>query len=111
VPLQLEASMALLRGALAVAPSIRRFLLASGQDLMLTDPGLSCVFTKVAASPQGFLYEAKREAVLPALTIRSACIEDHDDMLPVLERAAARWVTGATLCDAAARPVSACGPS
>lgn len=67
-----------------------RFLLACNQDLMVADPGLASLFTKVLSSSHGLLYEAKREEVLPALTIRPACIEDHDDMLPVLERAAVR---------------------
>ena len=36
------------------------------------------------------VYEATRARCLPALVVRRARIEDHDDLLPVLQRGAAR---------------------
>lgn len=84
--------MALLRAALSTASFLQRFLLASGTELMLGEPSLAVLFTKVAANRDVgvMLYEATASTVTPPLAIRRAAVEDHDDMLPVLERAEAR---------------------
>lgn len=46
------------------------------------------MFTRVAASKDSgvVLYETTRTAVVPPLAIRAARVEDHDDMLPILQR-------------------------
>lgn len=49
-------------------------------------------YLEVAISPEHGLsvFECLRSKVLPALKVRRACIEDHDDLVPVVERAARR---------------------
>ncbi|GLI68959.1 hypothetical protein VaNZ11_013487, partial [Volvox africanus] len=85
---EIEAASALLRVAFLHIPSLQRLLMAAGGELSFTEPGLSSVFSRVASSKEAgvVLYEAPREAVVPPLTIRPARVEDHDDMLPILQR-------------------------
>jgi len=49
------------------------------------------------------LYEAPSYVVLPPLSVRHACEEDHDEMLSVLERASIRYPALAQL-PASSRP-------
>ncbi len=90
--LQLESSAALLRASFTTATGLRRLLLATSKELGRSETGLAGAFTRVSASTEAgvLLYEAARDLVLPPLSIRRAKVEDHDDMLPVLERSDAR---------------------
>jgi hypothetical protein len=53
--------------------------------------GLSSILTRTTFSHSLYLYEATREATLPPLSIRRATIEDHDDMVPIMESSALRY--------------------
>ncbi|GLC35782.1 Cilia- and flagella-associated protein 61 [Pleodorina starrii] len=86
---EIEAASALLRAAFLLIPSLQTLLMTAGGELSFTEPGLASVFSRVASSKEAggaVLYEAPREAVVPPLTIRPARVEDHDDMLPILQR-------------------------
>eukprot|EP00798_Chlamydomonas_sp_ICE-L_P016739 gene16739-23010_t len=89
---ELDACSLLLRAAMIAAPAIERIYLGTSEDITFREPGLAAVFdrTQSSRSPAAYLYEAKREAVLPPLLIRRACVEDHDDMLPILTSAEER---------------------
>ncbi len=49
--------------------------------------GLAAVFGPAGSSRDAgcHVYEARRSAVLPPLAVRRARVEDHDDMLPVMQ--------------------------
>lgn len=46
-----------------------------------------------------YLYETSRSVVLPPLSIRRARVEDHDDLVPVLEASGKRYPALAKLPD------------
>lgn len=86
---EIEAAGALLKAAFSMIPSLQSLLLVTSHNISFTEPGLAGVFARAAVSKDGSgfaLYEGRRSAVLPPLAIRPARVEDHDDMLPILER-------------------------
>ena len=72
---------------------IQRFLLASSKDITFTEPSLASTFTRIATSKDSgaLLYECQHVHTLPPLAIRPARVEDHDDLLPVLELAGRKF--------------------
>ena len=66
---------------------------ASGSIIHISYAGLAAVFNRLTSSrdPAVTLYEAPRAAVLTPLLIRRARVEDHDDMLLLLESAGKRF--------------------
>ncbi len=92
--LQIEAAGALLKAAFSMIPSLQSLLLVTSRNISFTEPGLAGVFSRAAVSKDGSgfaLYEGRRGAVLSPLAIRPARVEDHDDMLPILERCEAAF--------------------
>ncbi|EFJ42895.1 hypothetical protein VOLCADRAFT_107000 [Volvox carteri f. nagariensis] len=84
----IEAASTLLRNAFLLIPALQTLLMVAGGELSFTEPGIASVFARVISSKEtgAVLYEAPREAVVPPLAIRLARVEDHDDMLPILQR-------------------------
>lgn len=63
--------------------------------------GLAAIFNRVAQDRDSgcYLYETSRSVVLPPLSIRRARVEDHDDLVPVLEASGKRYPALAKLPD------------
>ncbi|GAX75485.1 hypothetical protein CEUSTIGMA_g2928.t1 [Chlamydomonas eustigma] len=88
---EVEASAALLRAAFLAVSSMKKIVLATDRDVTFTEPGLGSILTRTTFSNSLYLYEASREAALPPLTIRRSTVEDHDDMVPIMESSALRY--------------------
>ena len=88
---EVEASAALLRAAFLTATPLRMLLLACDGDLTFSEPGMGGAFNRLASAHGCFLYEAPRAAALPPLAIRRARVEDHDEMVPIMEASGARF--------------------
>ncbi|KAK3268481.1 hypothetical protein CYMTET_23019 [Cymbomonas tetramitiformis] len=85
------APKALLQGAFTAKIDVSCIFL-SGPEVVEAQPNFSSLYTTVGLSMeyQLGLYECRRQKIRPPLLVRRACVEDHDDLVPVLQRAAAR---------------------
>lgn len=83
---------AMLRQAFIQMPHLKTILLTQSEPLTAAVPGLAGHFTPASQAPSGgcHLYECSRGAVMPQLRIRVARVDDHDDLLPLVQQAALR---------------------
>ena len=90
--LQAVAVRAMLREAFIQMPHLKTILLTQSEPLTAAVPGLAGHFTPASQAPSGacHLYECSRGAVVPQLRIRVARVDDHDDLLPLVQQAALR---------------------
>jgi hypothetical protein len=89
-----EALLAMLLKALELCPSLNHLLFASEAPTPLSQPHLASRFLP-SSGPPGLngaaLSLATRAALRPALVVRLAVVEDHDELLPLVEAAAERY--------------------
>lgn len=87
------ALLAILQYAFAISPSLESLVLVSYSELPLAQPFLLSYFTLVGnRGPSGEVaYSTSAETVCPALTVRSAVVEDTDDLVPLVEAAEDRF--------------------
>ncbi|GBF89012.1 hypothetical protein Rsub_01511 [Raphidocelis subcapitata] len=118
-------ALALLRAAFGAAPTLQAVLLASSGEPpshLLTssagdgeaaagEPCLSALarappFAQASVEPRVGLQlrAAPRRAVMPELVVRRARVQDHDEMLPLLQRAAAGRHAALALLPESCRP-------
>ena len=88
---EVEASTALLRAAFLIVTSLQTLLLATDNDITFSEPGLGGVFSRVGFGSSCYLYEGPRSIAVPPLMIRRARVEDHDDMVPIMESSGAQF--------------------
>ena len=82
----------MLREAFIQIPHLKTILLTQSEPLTAAVPGVAGHFTPASQAPSGscHLYECSRGAVVPQLRIRVAQVDDHDDLLPLVQQAALR---------------------
>ena len=90
--LQAVAVRAMLREAFIQMPHLKTILLTQSEPLTAAVPGLTGHFMPASQAPGSgcHLYECSRGAVVPQLRIRVARVDDHDDLLPLVQQAALR---------------------
>ena len=103
---EVEASAVLLEAVFLKITSLQTLLLATDVDITFTEPGMGGTFNRVGHANACYLYECRRAAVVPRLELRRARVEDHDDMVPIMEASAARYPALAKL-PASSRPEEA----
>ena len=103
---EVEASTVLLKAAFLTVTSLQTLLLATDADITFTEPGMGGSFNRVGHANACYLYEGKRSMVVPSLDVRRARVEDHDDMIPIMEASSVRYPALAKL-PASCRPEEA----
>ena len=100
---ELEASAALLKAAFLTVTPLQTLLLATDSDIIFSEPGMGGAFNRLGYAHACYLYEAQRATAVPPLAIRRARVEDHDDMMPIMEASGVRYPALAKL-PASCRP-------
>lgn len=96
-----EATKSLLKHSFTTISSLSALLIASEVDIAYAEPSLSPFFSQITAGgspPHGLhTYMAHRSNIVPPLTVRRAVVEDHDEMLPIMEATLSKYPALASL--------------
>jgi len=99
-------TLSLLRAAFAAAPTLQAVLVVSAaaaeQPPQLLIGGTTSLFAPLVTAAEGLgvqLWACNRRQLMPQLSLRRARVQDHDELLPLLQRAATRHPALAQLPD------------